>query len=110
MASTGQKYRLGGNASVARDDEAGNSLSDTGQNRLRTTIPHKNNIIFLDELVDRLHTAGGNADLTLDRLAFFSGDKHIAVRCTDDITVAHTHIREICHAELLEITLCQITD
>ena len=98
------------NASVSRHDEAGNTLSNTGENRLCTAVTDKNNVIFLDELVNRLNTAGGNTDLPLDCLALFSRDEHITVRRTDNIAIADTHIREIRHAELLEIAFCQIAD
>ena len=85
-------------------------MPDAGENRLCTAVADKNDVIFLDELVDRLNTAGSNANLTLDCLALFSRDEHIAVRRADDVTIADAHIREIRHAELLEITLCQIAD
>ena len=74
------------------------------------TISYENDVILLDELVNGIHTASSNTNLSLDRLALFSCNKHIAVCCTDDVTIAHAHIREICHAELLKIAFCQITD
>ena len=93
---------------IARDDEAGDALIDDVDERLIVAVADEHDVVLLDRVLDHLDRAGSDADLAVDEVALIARDEHLAVRCRDDVAIAHAHFREILHAEFLEIALREV--
>ena len=99
---------LTGQAAATRDDHAGNALGDDVEHRLIMAVADEHDILLIDDLLDGLDAASCDADAALDELALVAGYEHLTVRSSDEVTIAHAHLREVLHRKLLEITLGKI--
>ena len=97
-------------AAIARHHQAGYAQIHAINDGLIVTVTDKHDIIVLDDALDGLEAARCYAYIALDEFALFAGDQHLAVRGLDNITVTHAHIGKVLHAQLLEVTICQVTD
>ena len=99
---------IGRDAAVARDDEAGDALVDDVDERLIVAVADEHDVVRLDRVLDHLDGASGDADLALDEVALIARDEDFAVRRCDDVAIAYAHLREILHAEFLEVALREV--
>ena len=98
------------NAAIPRDDEHGNPLFHAVDDGLIVTVADEHDVIFPDSFFDCLEGTCGNAHISLDEIAFDTIDEDLCIDGGDDVSIAHTHVGEVRHAELLEIAFGEVGD